>query len=273
MRSCSSLVTVLPIAAVALACADNRTTAPTAARTPVPVWAPGAALVVSPSTMLMMQGDTVALDAVLVQPNGLRQAVAAEWTPSNAQVIATISGPARVVAIAPGTATLLAAFDTLRAEASVTIVDKQFGKLSSATGDALILDRFFMIEYQYPSEPGQWYYAPQIRAGAAPGRTARITKLTFSIPGLDGWTPPLDCNAQLVTTTLTELNGDAYGDWLFDVFEGGHKATAANAEALVTFIDDSGRTATRAIEGPVVRGGLPWSTSGVADSGACFPPS
>jgi hypothetical protein len=223
------------------------------------------------SDFLMAQGDTVDLDAVMVQPNGARQTVPAHWTSSNAQAIAVIPGFARAVAAAPGTATLFASFDTLHAQASVVVIDKQVGKVSPTPGDALMLDRFFMIEYQCPSsQMGDWCYAPQIRASAVPGRTVRVTTLMFSIPGL-GAAPPLDCNTQLAATTR-ELNGDSYGDWLFYISETGHQATGASAGAFITFVDDAGKATTRVLDGPIVRGGLPWSSTGIGSAGACFSP-
>jgi hypothetical protein len=244
------------------------------------VWTPGASLVITPQgDFVMEQGDTVALDAVLVQPNGLRQAVPAQWTSSNTQVISMVTamqtdgnpirpGFARAVAGAPGTATLFASSDTLRAQASVIVIDKQLGKVGPTPGDALVLDRFFVMEYECPWWlAGDWCYVPQIRASAAPGRAARIATLAYSIPGL-GSIPALDCNAQLVTTTLRELNGESYGDWLFYI-SGTNRATAAVATVFITFVDDAGKTAMRAVDGPIVPGGLPSSSAG---SGACFPP-
>jgi hypothetical protein len=221
------------------------------------------------SDFLIAQGDTVDLDAAVEQPDGVRQAVSAQWTSSNAQVITIIPGLNRAVAAAPGTATLSASLGTIGAQAVAVVVDKQLGKVNPTPGDALVVDRFFTIEYLCPGSDDQWCYAPQIRASAAPGRMARITTLTFLLPGVLG-APPTDCNAQLVTTALRELNGDAYGDWLFYI-DANRQAIGATAGVSITFVDDAGRTTTRVLDGPIVRGGLPWSTSGVGSSGACYP--
>jgi hypothetical protein len=42
-------------------------------------------------------------------------------------------------------------------------------RAANSTSRALIVQRFVMTEFQYPSAPDQWFYAPQIQIAIAPG--------------------------------------------------------------------------------------------------------
>jgi hypothetical protein len=275
MPSHVSLVATISVAVVAVACSGDGDTAPSAPRTVATEPASAVALVATPSGMQLTERQIKAVTAVVVRADGTRDTVPAQWTSSNPDVVLIIprcsactSKSDYVVAEAPGSATLTATFGALRAEIAAVVASP----VISEPGDALVIDRFSMIEYRDPAAPDDWFYAPQIRAAAAPGRRALIMTMTFSIPGLDGWSPPLDCEAEL-TTELRDLNGEAYGDWYFEIVEAGHKASGADATAKITFVDDSNRVATRTIQGPVVRGSLPSAPSSYADQDAClFPP-
>lgn len=115
------------------------------------------------------------------------------------------------------------------------------------------------------SAPNQWFYAPQLRVRASPGRTVSVLLLRFTIPAIGGFND-WGCAATL-TSAARELNGEVYGDWAFEIGPA-DQASGADATAIVTYVDDARTMATRTVRGPVVRGSLPTTYGG--DPGACF---
>jgi hypothetical protein len=213
--------------------------------------------------LVITQGDTVVLGAMIVLADGNRLPILPRWASSDTQVVKISSGSA--IGVASGKASITAAIDSpsLRAEASAVVL----GALADSSGHGLIVRRFFMTEFQYESAPGRWFYAPQIQAVAAPKRSVFISQLVFSIPGLEDPIPGWICNALITGDKPVELDGEVYGDWAI-AFEGAGQATGADATARITYTDDAGITSTLTIHGPIVRGSLPGTYGG--DPGACF---
>jgi hypothetical protein len=213
---------------------------------------------------MVTQGDTVGLGAVMVMSDGRQFTTTARWTSSDTQVVIMRSGSA--IGVAAGKAMITAVLDSpsLRAVAQAVVIPKPV----YVTAGALVVQRFFMTEFQYASAPGQWFYAPQVEATAAPGRTVFISTLIFSIPGLEDPIPGWGCGAYLAAGKVVELNGEVYGDWAVTFDDTGHQATGADATARITYTDDSGVMATVTLHGPIVRGNLPTTYGG--DPGACF---
>jgi hypothetical protein len=168
------------------------------------------------------------------------------------------------VAVGAGYAAVVARVDGLVAVAAVTVL----GPASVGPSDALVVDSFSMIEFQYSSAPGRWFYAPQMRAHAGQGHTASVLVMKFSIPGL-GNSPPFGCGAVL-SATPRDLFGEVYGDWLLSIDQTGHRATGELATATITFLDDAGVSSTRVVTGPIVPGSLPATYTGGSNGGACF---
>ena len=256
---------IVSAAALALACADA--TAPSGGSTSLtsqpttPV-----SLAISPDRLVMRLGDGGSLAAVKVMSDGTRIPVNASWVSFNYEIVTINAANGYAVAVGPGQATIRAQADGLTATISVVVL----GPTSTGASEALVVQDFSMIEFQYPSEPGRWFYAPQLRVLAAPGRTVSILRLTFSIPGLADPIPSFGCGATLSAGAPRELNGEFYGDWTMSIDGPGRQASGEDATAVISFLDDAGTIATRTVRGPVVRGSLPATYSGGQNAGACF---
>jgi hypothetical protein len=210
--------------------------------------------------MVLHQGESAAIVVELIMSDGTRRPTAAQLSSSNAQVAAVRDG--QIVGLSPGGATIVASVDSLVAEASVIVFAVPVGSPS----DALIIQRFYMIELQYDNRPTLWYYAPQIRVVAASGRTAYITQISFVVPGLDA-IQPHDCFVHVTDAQPLDLNADFYGDWSMSI-ETSRQASGTDATAMITVVDETGRSAALTIAGPIVRGGPPASYSGVQSWGS-----
>jgi hypothetical protein len=220
-------------------------------------------LVIVPDSAVIALGSGFSLAAYQIMTDSSRVPVVPAWS-SNESVVIINAANGYAVAVGPGHATVLARLGQVTASALVTVPSPT----TSALSDALVIDSFSMIEFQYPSEPGRWFYAPQMRARAAANRRASVLTFKFAIPGL-GAPPPFGCGASL-TDASRDLFGEVYGDWLLEIDDAGHRATGETATATITFIDDAGNAGTRAVSGPIVRGTLPASYTGGQNGGACF---
>jgi len=169
---------------------------------------------------------------------------------------------------------ITAAVDSPSLHAQVPAV--VLAKPAATAPGPLVIQRFFMTEFQYSSAPDRWFYAPQVEATVAPGHSVLISYLLFSIPGVN--TPiPADtipnwpCFAHVSAGTAVELNGEVYGDWTMSIGgEPGRQATGADATARISYTDDAGVTSTLTLHGPIVPGSLPTTYTGGTMGGACF---
>jgi len=120
----------------------------------------------------------------------------------------------------------------------------------------LVLDRFEMIELQYDSLPGHYFYAPQIHV-TSDGGPLTVKKLELSFP--DGTPAPPFCSTGMpVTSAGRELVGELYGDYELTIdFGDGHRAAPGSFQLRVTYVDTHGRTGTISGAGEAVPGGLP----------------
>ena len=221
-------------------------------------------LAITPDSASLLLSSGFQFTAYEVLSDSSRLPANVTWTSSNDQVLTINSATGYAVAVGAGYAGVVAKVDGLSAAAVVTII----GPTSVGTSDALVVDSFSMIEFQYPSAPGRWFYAPQMRARASQGRSASILVLKFSIPGL-GSPPPFGCGAAM-SVTPRDLFGEVYGDWLLSIDQTGQRATGTAATATISFLDDRGTEGTRIVTGPIVQGSLPTTYSGGANGGACF---
>jgi hypothetical protein len=263
MQTFTRVIAAAALALPVLSC--EHATAPGVVLTPSPTppTPRPVALIITPDPLVFAQGDTVHLGAVVSTSDGRQSRAQARWASSDSQIVAIRSGAA--IGVAPGKATISASIDSigLRAEASAFILEK-----AAPTPGALIVLRFFMTEFEYPSAPGHWFYAPQVQVVAAAGRVVYVSSLTFSIPGLDDPVPPWGCGARITADKPVELNGEVYGDWAVTFDETGHQASGADATAKITYYEDAVAATTITLRGPIVRGSLPTTYGG--DSGACY---
>jgi hypothetical protein len=265
VRAVVTTLVVTSLVATTLSCSGS-SESPTAPRTtPAANHDQPGRLRISPDSMLISQGDTVFISATLFDSHGSSSPAATAWTSSDSQIVTVGSGTGRLIAGAPGRAVITASTTnpSLQAQASVIVLPPP----TTDPDGSLIVERFYMTEFQYPSAPNRWYYAPQIQVAAAPGRIAYVGLLTLSIPGLGGATPPFTCTA-VITSPARDLNGEVYGDWAMSIDYNGAQANGSDATATIAYVDDSSVTRTMTVKGPIIPGGLP--TTHGQDAGACF---
>jgi len=252
----------------ALACSDGTAAPKTSATSSQPVASKPIPTVIRltivPDVATIPLSSGIVFAAYKVLSDSSRLPVTPFWNGNNDQVLAVNAANGYVVAVGPGQAIVTARVDGLIAAATVTVP----APTSLGTSDVMLVDSFSMIEFQYASAPGHWFYAPQVRVHATPGHTASVLVLKFSIPGL-GNPPPFGCGANL-SVMPRDLFGEVYGDWLLEIDDRDRRATGEPATATITFVDDAGTVATRVVSGPIVQGSLPTTYTGGENGGACF---
>lgn len=257
-------ILILSIAALALACGGDATAprpgrngpeSPPLEPTVTPPHAVG--LIILPARPAMALGTNFVPYALKVMSDSSRVPVTATWESSNREILYVHPYTGYAVAVGPGSVTLRATAEGFVGLASITVTN------ATAYGsDVLVVDSFSVFEHQY-SSGSDWWYAPQIRAHALPGRTAVVLTMEFNLPG---WGHVLfPCGGKLAEAPR-ELNGDVYGDPAFEMGMG-PRVTGEEATAVITFVDDAGAVFTRTVRGPIVRGSGP---NYDGDPGACF---
>ena len=251
-----------------VACSDNTAAPSGSANTATPPPAKTAPTVVRvaivPDSASMPLSSALSFAAYKILSDSSRLPTSAVWFSTNDQVLTVAAGSGYAVGVGAGHAAVVARVDGLVGVAAVTVL----GPASVGPSDALVVDSFSMIEFQYASAPGEWFYAPQVRAHAGQGHTASVLVMKFSIPGL-GNAPPFGCGASL-DVKPRDLFGEVYGDWLLSIDQTGHRATGEAATATITFLDEAGVSSTRVVTGPIVPGSLPTTYTGGSNGGACF---
>ena len=252
----------------ALACRDNTAAPSGSAHTATPAPPKTAPTVVRlaivPDNANLPLSSALSFAAYKILSDSSRLPINAIWSSSNDQVLTIGAGNGHAVVVGGGSVAVVARVDGLTAVAAVTVL----GPASFGPSDALVVDSFSMVEFQYASHPGYWNYAPQMRAHATPGHTASVLVIRFSLPGF-GNIPSFSCGARLGVTP-NDLFGEVYGDWLLAIDHEGERPTGETATATITFLDEAGTSATRVVTGPIVPGSLPATYTGGANGGACF---
>ena len=241
-------------------CASDAPTAATPARDaplPPPLWT----LVITPSRDRMYVGESVTLFLRATDAGGAQIAanIAATWTTSDAGVASAESRGSRetaVTAIRPGIVTITVTLQGRSASRELTILP-----LPDAAGSLLIVESFRMIEFQYPSAPDQWFYAPQMRLrGTGYKDGAVVTGVTFLIPGL-GATPPCNTVIFVGAHSVVQISNEIDSNLQFA--QSGVRSTGGEASAIVTVTDGRGVRTDVVARGPIVAGKLPQTnTSG-----------
>ena len=199
------------------------------------------------------------LTSLFADPNAPRL----QFISFNPSIITLNPITGNAVAVGPGSARIEARLNNEVMASTVLTVAQPNG----VTSNALVIHEFWMIEYQYPSGPPDYYYAPQFSMSATPGRSVTILTLQLTIPGFYG-SITFSCGGN-IDSTPTLLNGEVYGDWTFAV-SSSTPATNVQPKAVVTFADDTGATGTATITGTVVQGTFPDTYSGGRNGGPCF---
>ena len=253
---------VLALAATGLAC-GSAVTDPHRNQAPAIPPATMVALDISPDSVELALGETHSFTATKVMSDGSRVPVTPRWSITQPG-IAVVDFYGRVTAVGAGNVDIRATFGEREARAKVTVLRPAL----PGESDVLDVESFSVLEFDYPSRPGHWYYAPQVSVRAAPGEVVTILTMDFSIPGLPGPIPPKGCGATITSSQSFQLNGEVYGDWAFAISSPERRATGDTATMVLSYTNRIGVLATRTIKGPIIGGSLP-GTYGV-EFGACY---
>jgi hypothetical protein len=217
-----------------------------------------------PGTTIL--GSAFTLHAFVFRSDGSRiEASEPRWSTPYQWVLAVNSVTGSAVAVGIGTTIVTVNAEGVAASATLTVQAPPGG----GTSDALTVDAFSVVEFEYESLPGRKFYAPQLLVTAAPSGSVTVLTLEFHVPGLDDRIPTIACGGRVPPGGTRQLNGEVYGDWTFFFDDPGHRATGEPATAVVRFIDNTGATGAIRVHGPIEPGGLPTYTGG-RNSGACF---
>ena len=164
---------------------------------------------------------------------------------------------ASVVGLRPGSVSINATVVGRTISTTLTVL----GAAAPGEDVPVVVDDFHVIEFQYPSAPGHWFYAPQLRLHDTTGvADAAVIRMAFEIPGFGGPSPACTTN-RLVASTPVDVFREMYGDYEFTIDKPGARATAGMATAIITL-----RVGKSAImltaSGPVVPGSLPTTYTG-----------
>jgi hypothetical protein len=144
-----------------------------------------------------------------------------------------------------------------------TAVQGAFTTMGSPLPSTLAVQSFSMIEYQYPSTPGWWSYAPQILVAETSGHgSITILRLDVSIPGFGP--APGFCSTGIHVAAGSSHNvvGELYGDYELSYDDNGKRAGSGDATLVITYSDETGRMGTVSAKGPIVPGALPTTYTG-----------
>jgi len=258
-------VLIMTLIAVELACGDSTASSDTA---PAGIVSPPSkpptvvGLQISPTDSVMKFGAAGVFSAYYSMSDASRVAVRASWYSTDDMVVTIDPVTGYAFAVGSGSAVILAHAGNHAAGVSVEVHEPA----AMGVSDALVVQDFSITEFPYPWAPG-YQYAPQLRVAARPGRFPFVLILQFSVPGLDA-PRPIACGAQVTPGVPRDLNGEDYGEWTLSFGETGHRASGADATAIISFVDETGMLSTLTVRGPVVSGGPPASYGGAA--GACF---
>ena len=215
---------------------------------------------VTPASAIISFADTQVLAASKVMSTGLVVPVQPTWVSNNPDII-TVDAHGVAAAVGVGRATISATAEGHSASSAILVTRPV------VIFDALVVEEFAMIEYQYPSNPGHWYYAPHFKLRAASGRAVTLLGIEFLIPGIGGWR--FSCGAVVSAEEGVAFNGEVYGDWAFSLGGGTERASSDSASVNLTLLDEKNDVVTHTVFGHVFAGSQPTAAERI-DTGSCF---
>jgi len=132
------------------------------------------------------------------------------------------------------------------------------------SGDSPVLSvvDFRVLEIQYPTHPGWYFYAPQLRLAETSGLgPIDVLRMGIVIPGLPSPIPSVCASIRLEPGSERDIFVESYGDFQITFDAPGHRATGANATATLQYATAAGRQSLT-LSGPIVPGDLPTTYTG-----------
>ena len=218
----------------------------------------------------MYVGESVTLFLRATDPAGEQVAAnsAATWTTSDAGVATVKSRGSRetaVTAMRPGVVTITATLQGRSVIQALTILS-----VPDAAGSLLVVESFRILEFQYPTAPGQWFYRSQMRLRVTGNNdSVVVTGMTFLIPGL-GAVPPCKNVIMLSGNTPADVFTEIRSDLQFLGAQPGVRATGDEATVIVTVTDGRGVSTDIVARGEIVAVTFPQTPPGGGVSRKCF---
>ncbi|MBA3671343.1 MAG: hypothetical protein H0W68_04900, partial [Gemmatimonadaceae bacterium] len=210
--------------------------------------------ITAPATLLVDQEVPVVLTIRDALGRPLSD-TAVTWSSLSPQVIrVTSSGSlvSRAKGLAAGVGTLSATVEGRSQSVVLTVLP-----LPPSSSAVLVVESFSVVEFQYPSQPGQWHYAPRVRVRESGGGGAvAVIGYDFIIPGL-GRAPPCVTYRRVERGGTLELFREAYGDYDYTISQHSSRANGTPATALITIRDGDSAPTLLTVTGPIVSGSLP----------------
>lgn len=260
-----SLAFLLP----ALACGDagdSRVAVPSTAPIDAPPFAPPSVPPPSQAAMITLQpsnpafrvgGSSIIRSTVTSSPGDPVWTGTVAWASSDSTIgeVRSLSPTAAtVVGLRPGTVAITGTADGRTATTTLIVL----AEAVDGQDVPMVVEDFHVVEFQYPSEPGRWYYAPQIRLRNTTGVAAAVVRLEFEIPGFARLLPCTEVRP--VTSSPFDVLRELYGDYELS-FDSGTRASTGVATVILTMrIGEEAVLLLRT--GPVVPGSLPTTFTG-----------
>lgn len=250
------LVTSVITAAAALAaCSDSPAGNLPAAQKPVAI----SSVSVSGGGSGLLIGMAREVVATVTDASGVRRsAKSLTWKSSSedvASVVASGDGMASVFPMSEGVTTITATADGISGSVTFTVTPNP-----NAVGNILI-ESFSVVEVQYQSAPGRWYYAPLVTMKApATSNGGDVLNIAITIPDLGTW----ECRAtrRVAPGSTIELFREVYGDFELTIHHSdGHRIPPAIASVEV-LVRENGDTARLNASAGVKAGDFPASYTG-----------
>jgi hypothetical protein len=126
--------------------------------------------------------------------------------------------------------------------------------------ERLVVESMEMIEYQYPSHPAHYFYAPLIRVSA---RNEPVTVWGMSVALPNSNPIPASCTVIEVGADALDLVREVYGDYELAVSRGeGQRVHGGEFTVRIYFFDAHRRAGVVEAVAPATPGGLPPTYSG-----------
>ena len=220
----------------------------------------GISLQITATSTALVVGEATVLVAIATDAAGRQLNDPVVWSsssPATAQVTSPGYAVARVTGLSAGVATVSA---TVRGKSQAMVIS--VSNLSAPSGAVLLVESFSVVEFQYPTVPDHWYYAPLLRMRETGlGDAAAVIGYEFDIPGI-GQSPPCATYRRVGRGATLDLFREVYGDYGYSLYKPGARATGTVATALITVRDGSSPPTTLTVTGPIISGSLPTTYTG-----------
>jgi hypothetical protein len=226
------------------------------------------ALRVHRTEMRPQERQLIVLDASNDNGTPILETVPPTWTSSDPTVVSVSIVDGRtgdLTALSPGEVSITATFGGKTVSAGITVL-RPIAPPSAppiASVGGFEVESFSMVEFQYPSAPGRWFYAPLMRVRARDdGNGAAITLLDFEISGF-GSLPVCNAFIHIGPGGAKDLFLEIYGDYQLAFFHrDGTRATGTSAQVVINVRDGAGIKRSLTVTGPIVSGALPTTYTG-----------